>query len=92
MNTGLKYLTIVAVILMMAGFTTIKKVLVIEKTPTIAHVHIGHAITGWKHSPGQKDLFQVAEEEADIAPAHAGYAIEQPDMRVEILFLHRDNP
>ncbi|MCP5003449.1 MAG: hypothetical protein GY941_05775 [Planctomycetes bacterium] len=47
-----------------------------EKFPTIAHVHIGHAITGWKSTPGQIGLFQVAEEEADIARTHAEYVME----------------
>ena len=87
MKTGLNHLVVMMVILVLSGCTTIKKVLVIEETPTIAHVHIGHAITGWKHSPDQKGLFRVAEQEADIALAHAGYAIEQPD-RLDLIQLH----
>ena len=35
-----------------------------EKQPTIAHVHIGHALTGWTETPGNQGLFVVAENEA----------------------------
>lgn len=50
-----------------------------EKLPSIAHVHIGHAMTGWKPSPDHKGLFLVAEEEARIALAQARKAVEQPE-------------
>ncbi|THB72474.1 MAG: hypothetical protein D6B25_16775 [Desulfobulbaceae bacterium] len=33
-----------------------------EELPTIAHVHIGHAVTGWKHTPDKQGLFVVAEK------------------------------
>lgn len=42
-----------------------------EELPTIAHVHIGHAITGWKKTPGQKGLFVFAEEMGGKALADA---------------------
>jgi hypothetical protein len=87
MKTVLTNLVAMMLILVLTGCATIKKALVVEKAPTIAHVHIGHTITGWKHSPGQKGLFQVAEQEADIALAHAGYAIERPD-RLDLIQLH----
>jgi hypothetical protein len=38
-----------------------------EDLPTIAHVHIGHALTGWKHTPDQKGLFVVAENMGEKA-------------------------
>jgi hypothetical protein len=50
-----------------------------EKIPTIAHAHIGHAITSWRTTPDKKGLFQVAEQEANIAYAHAGYAVQKLD-------------
>ncbi len=87
MKVKLNHWVLMMVILMLAGCATINKVMVVEETPTIAHVHIGHAITGWKHSPDQKGLFQVAEQEADIAFVHAGYAIEQPD-NIDLIRLH----
>lgn len=37
---------------------------VFEELPSIAHVHIGHAITGWKEAPAKKGLFAVAEDYA----------------------------
>lgn len=87
MNTALNHLIAMTVILLLTGCTTINKALVIEKTPTIAHVHIGHAITGWKPSPDQKGLFQVAEQEAETALTHTGYAIERPD-NIDLIRLH----
>lgn len=87
MKTALKLLITMVLIIVLTGCTTMNKVLVVEETPTIAHVHIGHAITGWKHSPGQKGLFEVVEQDADIALAHAGYAIEQPD-NIGLIRLH----
>lgn len=32
-----------------------------RETPTIAHIHIGHAITAWPLAPGKKGLLVVAE-------------------------------
>ena len=50
-----------------------------EDLPTIAHVHIGHAVTAWMHSPEKKGLFVVAEEEGQIALAEAKRALEKPE-------------
>lgn len=36
----------------------------VKSTPLISHAHIGHAITGWVDTPGQKGLFETAESEA----------------------------
>ena len=33
--------------------------------PSMAHVHVGHALTGWMNTPEQKGLFVTAEEYAD---------------------------
>ncbi|MCB1750078.1 MAG: hypothetical protein KDI74_00050 [Gammaproteobacteria bacterium] len=41
------------------------------KAPTIAHTHIGHAITGWRTTPGQQGLLVVAENKAVEALEHA---------------------
>lgn len=59
--------------------TTLKNWMAPEKGPTIAHVHIGHAMTGWKHAPGKKGLFVVAEQEAKTAQTHANNALQKPD-------------
>lgn len=44
--------------------------------PTIAHVHVGHAVTGWADTPGRAGLLTVAERDAATAAEHARYAIE----------------
>jgi hypothetical protein len=36
----------------------------VSRPPTIAHVHIGHAVTGVHVTPGQKGYFQQVEERA----------------------------
>jgi len=36
-------------------------------TPTIAHTHIGHAMTGWPDTPNQAGLFVTAENSAQAA-------------------------
>ena len=47
-----------------------------EIPPTIAHAHIGHAVTGWHDTPGQDGLLITAAQEATIGYDHAGYALE----------------
>jgi hypothetical protein len=44
--------------------------------PTIAHSHVGHAVTAWTDTPGQIGLFEVARLEARVAAEHAAYAVE----------------
>lgn len=44
--------------------------------PTIAHVHVGHAITAWSDTPGKQALFDVALAEAAVAAEHAVYAVD----------------
>lgn len=44
--------------------------------PTIAHVHVGHAVTAWPDTPGQRALFDIALAEAAVAAEHAGYAVD----------------
>lgn len=44
--------------------------------PTIAHSHVGHALTAWTDTPGQKGLLEVARIEARVAAEHAAYAVE----------------
>lgn len=48
-----------------------------NKPPTIAHTHIGHAMSGWHDTPGQKGLFIVAEESAQAALKASDDAIEK---------------
>ena len=87
MKTVIRAVTAMVLILGLAGCAAIKDVVVVEKAPTIAHVHIGHAITGWKDSPDQIGLFQVAEQDADIALTHAGYAVEAQN-NLNLIRLH----
>jgi len=45
-----------------------------HRAPTISHVHIGHAMTGWHDTPGKEGLFVVAEKNAGEAISLAGQA------------------
>lgn len=42
-----------------------------HRAPTISHVHIGHAMTGWHDTPGKEGLFIVAEKKAAEALKYA---------------------
>lgn len=44
----------------------------------MAHVHIGHVMTGWKDTPGGGGLLPTAIAEANIAIQHAGFASKKP--------------
>ena len=48
---------------------------VTEAPPTIAHAHIGHAVTGWHDTPEQQGLLVTAAREAEIGYNHAGFAL-----------------
>ena len=47
-----------------------------ELPPTLAHTHVGHAVTGWHDTPGKEGLLTTAAREAAIGYDHAGYALE----------------
>jgi hypothetical protein len=53
-----------------------------QQAPRISHVHVGHAITGWHDTPGQKGLFVAAEEKGQSALQHARDA-NQPGRRLD---------
>ncbi len=44
--------------------------------PSIAHVHVGHAITAWPDTPQQQGLLEVALADAAVAAEHAAYATD----------------
>lgn len=71
--------SIIIVSLALNGCSGMKNFTFQEKLPTIAHVHIGHAVTGWTHAPDKKGLFVTAEEEGRIALSEAEKALEHPD-------------
>jgi hypothetical protein len=53
-----------------------------HQAPTIAHVHIGHAMTGWRTTPGKQGFFIVAEKQAQLAYESAQNATkEQNDLK-----------
>lgn len=56
MNNRYIFLLLVLFLVMTAGCSKMR--------PTIAHTHIGHALTGWHDTPNKKGLFVVAEEKA----------------------------
>ena len=47
-----------------------------HRAPTIAHVHIGHAMTGWHDTPNKEGLFVVAEKNAGEALKYAQAAAD----------------
>jgi hypothetical protein len=53
---------------------------VTARPPTIAHVHIGHAITGVHITPGHKGYVLVAEQRADETLAAATTAAQAADL------------
>ena len=44
----------------------------------MAHVHIGHVMTGWKDTPDNGGLLPTAIAEANVAAQHAGFAVSKP--------------
>jgi hypothetical protein len=50
------------------------------RPPTIAHVHIGHALTGVAVTPGQKGYLLEAEDRAQNAADLAGKASKETDL------------
>lgn len=58
-DTFCRFACVLAALLTAGGCTS--------RTPTIAHTHIGHAMTGWRHTPDQAGLFVVAEDSAQEA-------------------------
>jgi len=62
--------------------------------PTIAHVHIGHALTGVHVTPDHKGYILVAEQRADEALAAvkgAGRATDLPGLKSQIALAMNDN-
>jgi hypothetical protein len=45
----------------------------------MAHVHMGHVLTGWQDTPEQMGLLPTAQAEAEVAAQHAGFAASRPD-------------
>lgn len=66
----LMLLKLMLVVLITAGLTSCAAVLNREQ-PSIAHIHIGHAITGWPLAPNKQGLLVVAELSA-ISAATTG--------------------
>jgi len=46
-----------------------------SQQPLISHAHVGHGLTTWQDTPGNKGLFTVAREEIDIARHEADAAL-----------------
>ena len=46
-----------------------------SQQPLISHAHVGHGLTTWQDTPGNKGLFTVAREEIDIARREADAAL-----------------
>ncbi len=65
-----KRLIIFFLVLALAGCSSLLR----REAPSIAHVHIGHSLTGWRDTPGKKGLLVVAEQESAIVLANAELA------------------
>jgi hypothetical protein len=59
-------INILPVLLLLSGCAT--------QTPTISHIHIGHAMDGWVDTPNQAGLFVTAENAAEKAVQSAEMA------------------
>jgi len=78
--TSRKQMTLLLTVVLFAATTGCRGAggfLVRQDLPTIAHVHVGHALTGWKDAPQKKGLFVVAREEARTARTQARLAIAE---------------
>lgn len=64
--------TVAFAVTLLSGCATVVR----TDAPTIAHVHIGHALTGWFDTPNKVGLLVTAEQEATIAAANAELMIE----------------
>jgi hypothetical protein len=47
--------------------------------PPVSHAHLGHALTAWMHTPGQRGLLLVAREQADVALRESSAAAANRD-------------
>lgn len=65
-------------------------VVVQEDLPTISHVHIGHAVTGWKHTPDKQGLFVVAEN-MGVKALDEATAAQQEDLAIPMIKTHVEN-
>jgi hypothetical protein len=66
----------------------------VTRPPTIAHVHIGHALTGVHVTPGHKGYILVAEERADevlAAVKSAGQATDLSALKAQIALAVSEN-
>jgi hypothetical protein len=44
--------------------------------PSIAHVHLGHVLSGWSDTPQRQGLLRIAQQDARVAAEHAEYAVQ----------------
>jgi hypothetical protein len=68
-----------------------------HKAPTIAHVHVGHALTGWHSTPDKEGFFVVAENQAkralDVAQNATGRDDDIDALKADIaLVVEATNP
>ena len=68
MKQAYAWTLLLAAILAMAGCAS--------RAPTIAHVHIGHAMTGWYETPNKEGLFVLAENKAGASLKYAQAAAD----------------
>ena len=66
--------------LLLATFVLAAAAGCVSHPPTIAHVHVGHAVTGVHVTPGQKGYFQQAEGRAREAAEKARAASASEDL------------
>lgn len=66
----------ISVVALTAVFLLASCAAIRKGAPTIAHVHIGHSLTGWVETPNKLGLLVTAEQEAIIAQANSELLIE----------------
>lgn len=57
-----------------------------HQPPTIAHTHIGHAITAFDGTPDEQGLFTIAEDRANTALEHAKAAASEQSSLAQIKY------
>ena len=66
----------------------------VTRPPTIAHVHIGHALTAVHVTPGHKGYILVAEQRADLVLAaikSAGQASDLDGLKAQVALAVNEN-
>jgi hypothetical protein len=59
-----------------------------HQQPLISHAHVGHGLTHWQDTPGNKGLFTVAREEISIARSATDAALAAAAVTEKVTHIH----